>query len=281
MPASFEAKPSDPVSEPSAWSAPLFRSPSQRSVGWSIELNIVGEWRDVSAPRAAGEKRPGSGPPRASGEKRRRSAPQSRAGWQLAQAVLPSSDARSSQKSSRPSCAWRDAVAAGAFSAPKSAAASRRSASSAHAPLMPMAIRMAISGSLMRATLHVKSPMARIIGGIGTSHVPTIAMAFDKGKQSDPDWQPLFRGYEPVAKWLAEKKPDVLFFCFNDHATTFFFDHYPTFALGVSEEYRIADEGTGFRNIPPLKGHAPLSRHIARSLVEDEFDISIFQDLHP
>jgi hypothetical protein len=30
--------------------------------------------------------------------------------------------------------------------------------------------------------------MARIIGGIGTSHVPTIAMAFAKGKQVDPDW---------------------------------------------------------------------------------------------
>ena len=80
--------------------------------------------------------------------------------------------------------------------------------------------------------------MARIIGGIGTSHVPTIGMAFDKGKQNDPDWTPLFKGYEPVAKWLAERKPDVLFFCFNDHATTFFFDRYPTFALGVSDEYR-------------------------------------------
>ena len=87
--------------------------------------------------------------------------------------------------------------------------------------------------------------MARIIGGIGTSHVPTIAMAFDKGKQNDPDWQPLFKGYEAVAKWLAEKKPDVLFFCFNDHATTFFFDHYPTFALGVSAEYRIAERAQG------------------------------------
>jgi len=104
-------------------------------------------------------------------------------------------------------------------------------------------------------------------------------MAFDKGKHDDPDWQPLFKGYEPVAKWLAQKKPDVLFFCFNDHATTFFFDHYPTFALGVSAEYKIADEGLGFRNIPPLKGHVGLSRHIARSLVEDEFDISVFQDL--
>jgi hypothetical protein len=121
--------------------------------------------------------------------------------------------------------------------------------------------------------------MAEIIGGIGTSHVPTIAMAFDRGKQNDPDWAPLFKGYEAVAKWLAEKKPDVLFFCFNDHATTFFFDHYPTFALGVSEEYRIADEGLGVRKIPNLKGHAALSRHIAKSLVEDEFDLTIFQDL--
>ena len=121
--------------------------------------------------------------------------------------------------------------------------------------------------------------MARIVGGIGTSHVPTIAMAFDKGKQDDPDWKPLFKGYEAVARWLAQKKPDVLFFCFNDHATTFFFDQYPTFALGVSDEYRIADEGLGVRKIPPLKGHAALSRHIARSLVDDEFDLTVFQDL--
>src|SRR6187551_540326 len=103
-------------------------------------------------------------------------------------------------------------------------------------------------------------------------------MAFDQAKEKDPAWAPLFEAYRPVAAWLAEKKPDVLFFCFNDHATTFFFDHYPTFALGVSDEYAIADEGVGPRRIPPLKGHAALSRHIARSLVDAEFDISIFQD---
>jgi protocatechuate 4,5-dioxygenase beta chain len=104
-------------------------------------------------------------------------------------------------------------------------------------------------------------------------------MAFDKGRHNDPNWKPLFKGYEPVAKWLAEKKPDVLFVCFNDHATTFFFDHYPTFALGVSDVYPIADEGLGARNIPRLKSNAALSRHIARSLIADEFDISIFQEL--
>src|SRR4026207_356218 len=121
--------------------------------------------------------------------------------------------------------------------------------------------------------------MARIIGGIGTSHVPTIPMAFDQGKQNDPDWQPLFKGYEAVAKWLAEKKPDVLFFCFNDHATTFFFDPYPTFSLRVRGQYAIAAEGLGGRGSPKRKGHAPLARHIARSLVEEEFDLPLFQDL--
>ena len=121
--------------------------------------------------------------------------------------------------------------------------------------------------------------MARIVGGIGTSHVPTIGVAFDKGKHDDPDWQPLFRGYEPVARWLAETRPEVLLFCFNDHATTFFFDHYPTFALGVGERYPIADEGQGPRPVPALRGHAPLARHLARALVADEFDLSIFQDL--
>jgi protocatechuate 4,5-dioxygenase beta chain len=121
--------------------------------------------------------------------------------------------------------------------------------------------------------------MASILGGIGTSHVPTIGIAHDKGKREDPDWAPLFKGYEPVSKWLAEKKPDVLVFAFNDHATTFLFDLYPTFALGVSDRYSIADEGMGVRKIPPLKGHGPLARHIARSLVADEFDLALFQDL--
>ncbi|MSQ52137.1 MAG: gallate dioxygenase [Betaproteobacteria bacterium] len=121
--------------------------------------------------------------------------------------------------------------------------------------------------------------MARIIGGIGTSHVPTIGVAFDRQKQNDPDWAPLFKQYEPLVLWLAEKKPDLMVYFYNDHATTFFFDHYPTFALGVSDEYPIADEGLGPRKVPPIRGHARFARHLAECLVTDEFDISIFQDL--
>jgi hypothetical protein len=120
--------------------------------------------------------------------------------------------------------------------------------------------------------------MAHIIGGIGTSHVPTIGVAYDKGKQDDPAWKPLFDGYKPVAAWLAEKRPDVLVFFYNDHVTSFFFDLYPTFALGVAAEFDIADEGAGRRPLPRIKGHPELAAHMAESLVNDEFDIAMFQD---
>jgi hypothetical protein len=120
--------------------------------------------------------------------------------------------------------------------------------------------------------------MAKIIGGIGTSHVPTIGVAYDKGRQNEPAWAPLFDGYKPVAAWLEAHKADVLVFFYNDHGTTFFFDMYPTFALGVGEQFQVADEGAGLRDLPPIRGDVKLQAHIAQSLVNDEFDLTVFQD---
>jgi hypothetical protein len=120
--------------------------------------------------------------------------------------------------------------------------------------------------------------MARIIGGIGTSHVPTIGVAYDKGRQEDPVWSPLFEGYKPVARWLAGKKPDVLVFFYNDHATTLFFDLYPTFTLGIGERFPVADEGAGLRGLPDIRGNVDLQAHIGEALVNDEFDMAFFQN---
>jgi gallate dioxygenase len=119
--------------------------------------------------------------------------------------------------------------------------------------------------------------MATIVGGIASSHTPTIGFALDTNKQQDAVWAPIFAGYKPVQRWLAEKQPDVLFFIFNDHITSFFFDHYSHFALGVGDRYWVADEGGGARKLPPIKGHPGLARHIANGLVADEFDLSYFQ----
>ncbi|MBB3211793.1 gallate dioxygenase [Herbaspirillum sp. Sphag1AN] len=120
--------------------------------------------------------------------------------------------------------------------------------------------------------------MANIVGAIASSHTPTIGFALDAGKQHDAVWAPIFKAFEPVQKWLAEKKPDVLLMVYNDHVTSFFFDHYSAFTLGVGNEYKVADEGGGARGLPAIGGHAALAQHIGTSLMADEFDMSFFQE---
>ena len=120
--------------------------------------------------------------------------------------------------------------------------------------------------------------MAIIIGGVAVSHTPTIGFALDTKKQDDPAWKPIFEGFEPARQWLAAQAPDVLFLVFNDHVTSFFFDHYSAFALGVDSQYAPADEGGGPRAVPPVEGHPALARHIGHSLMADEFDMSFFQN---
>ncbi|MFM2340984.1 MAG: hypothetical protein RLZZ592_637 [Pseudomonadota bacterium] len=119
--------------------------------------------------------------------------------------------------------------------------------------------------------------MARIIGGIGASHSPTIGYAKDTGKHNDPAWKPIFDGFAEVRRWVQDQKIDVLFMIYNDHVTSFFFDHYSAFALGIDDRYLPADEGGGPREVPPARGHLGLSQHIAMAMVADEFDMSFFQ----
>lgn len=119
--------------------------------------------------------------------------------------------------------------------------------------------------------------MARIIGGIGASHSPTIGFAKDTGKHQDPAWKPIFEGFDQIRNWVKEKKIDVLFTIYNDHVTSFFFDHYSSFTLGIDDIYVAADEGGGPRDVAPAHGHLGLSQHIAKAFVADEFDMSFFQ----
>jgi gallate dioxygenase len=120
--------------------------------------------------------------------------------------------------------------------------------------------------------------MATIIGGIAASHTPTIGFAFDRDKRSDPAWGPIFDAFDPLRAWLQRSRPDVLLFVYNDHVTSFFFDHYSAFALGVGQEWKVADEGGGPRDLPPLQGDPEFAAHLGRALMADEFDLSFFQD---
>ena len=117
--------------------------------------------------------------------------------------------------------------------------------------------------------------MAKITASVFTSHVPAIGAALDLGKTHEPYWQPLFQGYEYGKQWMKDNKPDVVFLVYNDHATAFRLDIIPTFAIGTAAQFQPADEGWGPRPVPVVKGHPDLASHIAQSVIQQDFDLTI------
>ena len=117
--------------------------------------------------------------------------------------------------------------------------------------------------------------MARITASVFTSHVPAIGAALDLGKTAEPYWQPVFQGYEFSKQWMKDNQPDVIILVFNDHATAFSLDMIPTFAIGTAAQYQPADEGWGPRPVPVVQGHPELAAHIAQSVIQQDFDLTI------
>jgi protocatechuate 4,5-dioxygenase beta chain len=121
--------------------------------------------------------------------------------------------------------------------------------------------------------------MAHIIGGIGTSHVPAIGKAIAEGRQNEPYWKPFFSGFDYVHQWLARTRPDVAVFFYNDHGLNFFLDKMPTFAVGAAAEYQNEDEGWGLPVSRSFAGDTEFSWHLIESLVGDEFDVTMCQEM--
>ena len=117
--------------------------------------------------------------------------------------------------------------------------------------------------------------MARITASVYTSHVPAIGAALDHGKTHEPYWQMVFGGYEFSKRWLQANKPDVIFLVYNDHANAFSLEIIPTFAIGTAAEFAVADEGWGPRPVPKVIGHPELASHVAQSVIQDDFDLTI------
>jgi protocatechuate 4,5-dioxygenase beta chain len=117
--------------------------------------------------------------------------------------------------------------------------------------------------------------MARVTAGIATSHVPAIGAAIDQDKTGEPYWAPLFAGYDFSRRWMREHRPDVVFLVYNDHASAFSLDVIPTFAIACGETFPPADEGWGPRPVAPVRGHPELAAHIAQSVIQQDFDLTI------
>jgi protocatechuate 4,5-dioxygenase beta chain len=117
--------------------------------------------------------------------------------------------------------------------------------------------------------------MAQLTASVYTSHVPAVGAAIDLGKTTEPYWQPVFKGYEFSKQWMKDNTPDVIFLVYNDHATAFSLEMIPTFAIGCAAEFQPADEGYGARPVPKVIGHPELASHIAHSVIQDDFDLTI------
>lgn len=121
--------------------------------------------------------------------------------------------------------------------------------------------------------------MAKIIAGIGTSHTPAIGAAVDLGKTETGYWKPLFDGYRPAREWMKQTAPDVAIVVYNDHTNAFDFTMIPTFAVGCADAFPIADEGWGARPVPEVQGYPELAAHICQSVILDEFDLTIVNEM--
>jgi hypothetical protein len=121
--------------------------------------------------------------------------------------------------------------------------------------------------------------MAELVGALGTSHIPAVGVAIDKGRTQEPYWKPYFDKLPPAREWIAAVDPDVCIIVYNDHATAFSLALIPTFALGVGERFGIADEGFGKRPVPEVEGHPDLAWHLAESLILDEFDLTLVNEM--
>ncbi len=121
--------------------------------------------------------------------------------------------------------------------------------------------------------------MARVTAGVCTSHVPAIGAAMDLGKTEEDYWKPVFAGYEFSREWIAREKPDVIFLVYNDHATSMDLRFIPTFAIGCADKFMPADEGWGPRPVPIVKGAPDLAWHVAQSVIQDDFDLTIMNDM--
>jgi len=117
--------------------------------------------------------------------------------------------------------------------------------------------------------------MSRITASVYTSHVPAIGAVIDQGKTEEAYWKPVFAGYRFSKQWIQAEQPDVIFLVYNDHATAFSLELIPTFALGLAAEFSPADEGYGPRPVPVVQGYPELASHIAQSVIQDDFDLTL------
>lgn len=110
--------------------------------------------------------------------------------------------------------------------------------------------------------------MAKIIAGVAMSHSPMImtseAAAGEKG-------QGFIQTAKEMKKWLKAVGADILVLVSDDHFNSYFYDHMPSFTIGIGE-----CEGWGDWQLPKYKipVHQELAKHILDTGLENNIDFA-------
>jgi 2,3-dihydroxyphenylpropionate 1,2-dioxygenase len=110
--------------------------------------------------------------------------------------------------------------------------------------------------------------MAEIIAGVAMSHSPLIMTseeaAGEKGKR-------FIQSANEMKKWLKDNEVDVMILVSDDHFNSYFYDHMPSFTIGINE-----CEGWGDWHIPEynLPVQKDLAKHILDTGLKHNFDFA-------
>ena len=117
--------------------------------------------------------------------------------------------------------------------------------------------------------------MAKIVGVYAVPHTPS----FVQEVKRDGERSQTAQFFAKIRGHLDQARPDVILSVSNDHFNTFFFDRWPTFAIG------IAPRTSGPNDQTPAMPHYKLqlehlgARHLLRSLIQNDFDFLSSEEL--
>jgi len=118
--------------------------------------------------------------------------------------------------------------------------------------------------------------VANLVGAFAFSHAPSIG---SHNRDSSPQWRTVFEGFDELQRRILALAPDTLVMVYDDHLDNYFLNALPTFSIGCASSYGTADEGYGPQDLLPVGGHEPLSWHLATTLIEGGFDLTVCQEL--
>jgi protocatechuate 4,5-dioxygenase beta chain len=108
---------------------------------------------------------------------------------------------------------------------------------------------------------------------MGVSHAPSLSSAI-AGAETNAALRPLAEAFTYARDWVVDLQLDALVVIYNDHCVEFFLDRYPTFSVGVADEFEVRGHNG---ELPAARGHRELGWHIASEAVSQGIDFTVCQ----